>query len=242
MINFSIISVCYNCENEIDKTINSLLKQDYKDYEYIIVDGKSTDATLNKIVSYKDRFDKIRIISEPDKGIYDAMNKGIEAANGEYIYFLNMGDCFFSQDVLSYVASKLCTRKDFYYGNIQRGDKVIYHKKNIRKRDLIFREYMICHQSIFAKRESLERFSFDNTYKICADREWLITLLEHGGQGEYLDKIVALYDESGISGNLEKFTKDSLRIAKAHGGKKAIIIIKLKRFVGKVLKKVRGFF
>ena len=95
---------------------------------------------------------------------------------------------------------------------------------------------MVCHQSIFAKREVLLHNPFDISYKICADREWLITLLENGGQCEYMEKVVADYDANGISSNLELFTKDSLRIAKRHGGKLCVFIIKVKRFVGKCVK------
>ena len=113
----SIVTICYNAESEIEKTILSVSKQLFKDYEYIIVDGKSNDKTMDIIERYSDKIDTI--ISEPDNGIYDAMNKGIDCAKGKWTIFLNAGDYFYNDEVLL----KLFTKLDIYenidvaYGN-----------------------------------------------------------------------------------------------------------------------------
>jgi Glycosyltransferases involved in cell wall biogenesis len=96
---FSIITVTYNAEKVIEKTIQSIVGQTYKNYEYIIIDGASKDSTLAIIDKYRDNVNKL--ISEPDKGLYDAMNKGIAAASGDYLCFLNAGDIFHERILFS---------------------------------------------------------------------------------------------------------------------------------------------
>lgn len=113
----SIITVCYNAENDIARTIESVLKQTFNDFEYIIVDGSSTDSTLNIVNSYKSSIQQI--ISEPDKGIYDAMNKGIKMANGEWVIMMNAGDQFASNTVLDEIFSSYIPDSiDFIYSDV----------------------------------------------------------------------------------------------------------------------------
>jgi glycosyltransferase involved in cell wall biosynthesis len=100
----SIITVCFDAEDDIEKTIQSVLNQTYNDIEYIIVDGKSTDGTMDIIKIYENRISKI--ICEPDKGIYDAMNKGIRAATGDVLYFLNAGDRLCDGNIIEKVAKE----------------------------------------------------------------------------------------------------------------------------------------
>lgn len=117
MNKISIITVCYNAENEIEKTIESVIKQTFNDFEYIIIDGSSTDSTLNIVNSYKSYIQQI--ISEPDKGIYDAMNKGIKMANGEWVIMMNAGDQFASNTVLDEIFSSYIPDSiDFIYSDV----------------------------------------------------------------------------------------------------------------------------
>lgn len=120
----SIITVCYNAENEIARTIESVLKQTFNDFEYIIVDGASTDSTLNIVNSYKSSIQQI--ISEPDKGIYDAMNKGIKMANGEWVIMMNAGDLFASNTVL----------EEIFSGNIPDYIEFIYSDVFVKNKNL----------------------------------------------------------------------------------------------------------
>ena len=112
---FSIITVVKNDEKNIKKTINSVLKQNYKNYEYLIIDGKSTDRTVDNIKRFKKKF---KLVSNKDKGIYDAMNKGIKLSKGEVIVFINSGDTFTKNALKFYIEEKISfVRLFFKFGN-----------------------------------------------------------------------------------------------------------------------------
>lgn len=233
---FSIITVTYNCESSIGHTIESLLAQEFDDYEYIVIDGLSTDRTLQIIEKYRNRIKNFTLISEKDTGIYDAMNKGIRISKGDYIYFLNSGDLFYSEEVLSCVNKITETNKDIYYGSMYRDNAIQKFPEALSDLFLIYEERMICHQAIFAKRDLLSKQLFDKQLRICADREWLIRALKSGASYYYMKNIiVGYYDVSGVSSVYTNFEKDSLIIAKKYAGNKAVLFIKLKRVIGQIL-------
>lgn len=232
----TVVTVCLNCEDTIESTIKSVLSQKYSNFEYLIIDGKSTDSTLKIIDKYKSN-NKIKVISESDKGIYDAMNKATKLASGEYIYYLNSGDYFENENVLENVAKKLETNLDIYYGNIRKNNIIEKYPSNINNFYLVFREKMVCHQAIFAKRKVLLDYPFDINLRICADRDWMIRCIKNKKDIYYMnDIVVANYDCNGQSSVYSKFNADSIKIAKKYGGFPAIIFIKIKRFFGKIIK------
>ena len=231
---FSIISVSYNCKDYVDLTLSSLLNQTYKDYELIIIDGKSTDGTLDEINKYKNQFTNIKIISEEDSGIYDAMNKGVKYASGKYVFFLNFGDTFFDGNVLEKIASKMCSNKDVYYGDIESQGKTIKQDGRFNLFNFIYQEGMVCHQSIFVKRTLLEKYPFDLKYKICADRDFLIKILKDNCSVEYVELTICRYDDAGKSSNLEVLHKDSDAVSYKWGGLKARLFIYIMRKLGRV--------
>lgn len=145
----SIITVVYNGAKSIEKTIHSVLNQTYKNIEYIIIDGGSTDNTIDIIKKYEGQF--FYWVSEPDKGIYDAMNKGLDAASGEWINFMNCGDSFFNNEVLSNFIKRGIQgypQKSFFYSDFYvengSGGKTYYeadhHKGNILHQSVIYRK------------------------------------------------------------------------------------------------------
>lgn len=167
-IKISIVTVCYNAISTIEDTIQSVLKQTYENIEYIIIDGGSTDGTINIIKKYSNRL--AYWISEPDKGIYDAMNKGIRVSSGDYINFMNSGDKFCNQECIANVIDEINVSKEVIYGDsfhIMHGNNKKYIKAN--KIDVITKRYPFCHQSTFTKTKYLKEHEFDITYKICAD-------------------------------------------------------------------------
>ena len=177
-IKISIITVCYNAEAVIEKTIQSVLNQKYQNLEYILIDGKSTDRTLDIIKKYANDI-RVKYLSEPDEGIYDAMNKGARMAIGEYIEFLNAGDILVEENIISSVVDRIVQcQADIVYGDI------LYEHSDGRVEKRIYGQFCaslfyyllgdcINHQAIFAKRDCFRQV-FDTSYQICADREWMI--------------------------------------------------------------------
>lgn len=232
----SVITVCYNCENAIKDTLLSVMKQKYTDFEYVLIDGASRDATIRIAEQYKDKIPNMRIISEPDHGIYDAMNKGAKIAKGEYVFFLNAGDIFVDETVLMQVGSSLNSGQDVYYGNVKKGEMIETYPAVLKKGYLIYREKMVCHQAIFARRRLLLKFPFDEQFKICADRDWLLKVLGAGASTQYMKDItVCCYAAGGVSEKYEDYNKDSLELARKYGGNFAVIFVKLKRLAGKAI-------
>lgn len=233
---FSIITVCYNAENSIEDTIKSLECQNFKDYEYVVIDGGSKDGTLSIIDKYRDKFEHVVVISESDNGIYDAMNKGICNSTGEYLFFLNAGDTFVDENVLCRVAELMTGNEDIYYGAVNRGGMPETYPEKISESWLVLREKMICHQAIFAKASLYRKNNYDTSLKICADREWLIKSLSEGATIKKMrDVTICNYDVNGVSSNFRNFDKDSMEIARRYGGKHAEKIIRIKRRIGKIL-------
>lgn len=181
---FTIITVCYNAEKCIVGTVQSVLQQTFCNFEYIIEDGVSKDSTLELATSLTQGNERVSIFSMPDQGIYDAMNKALDHATGEYIFFLNAGDRFCDDKVLERTSAFLDAHKaDIAYGNIVQLDG---EQKSVRNYGKLYRRKLfyltgdcICHQAIFGRRELFLKRKFDTNYKICADRDWQLFWLGH---------------------------------------------------------------
>lgn len=174
MMKFSIITVCYNAEDCIEATMKSVLNQNHTNFEYLVIDGNSTDNTLKIINKYKEDIDVI--VSEKDHGIYDAMNKGLKLANGQFVNFLNAGDSFCSNDILCLVNDKIkidtqVVSGDFNLLNLDTGlnKKIKTKKLNIKN---LKRDFSACHQAIFINCKIAP--SYDKSFKIRADYLWVI--------------------------------------------------------------------
>lgn len=202
---FSIVTVCYNAENEIEETIRSVLEQNYVDYEYVFVDGKSTDKTNIIINSYINAFKQkginIRCISEPDKGVYDAMNKGIYNAMGEWIIFMNAGDGFYNRQVLSKVSKliDLNSSVDILYGDTCVIDKNLYQIRRAGETEELLKHMPFFHQSVFVRKGLLRSTLFDINYKICADYNMFLGYKKSNKVFIYLNDIVSFFAIGGLS-------------------------------------------
>lgn len=181
---FSVITICYNAQATLEDTIQSVIAQTYHHVEYIIVDGASKDRTLSIINRYRDRI--TTVVSEPDKGLYDAMNKGLRLATGDYVCFLNAGDSFHEDDTLQqmvHTLRELTELPDVLYGETALVDAEGHF---VRMRRLqapehltwhSFRQGMlVCHQAFFAKRTLAE--PYDLRYRFSADFDWCIRIMK----------------------------------------------------------------
>lgn len=204
-IKFSIITVCYNAENIIVPTIDSIINQKYNNYEYIIIDGLSTDNTIKIVSKYKNAFNKknveLYIVSEKDKGIYNAMNKAISLCHGDFVFYLNAGDCFYDEYVLNNVSNYINAKSLILYGDVVgvcgSGEKIIHSGK---AHELLWR-LPFCHQGVFTSKELLTSYKFDEKFKICADYDLFLRMFLDLGEYAFkkLDLKISYYDENGLS-------------------------------------------
>lgn len=201
----TVATVCLNAEKTIELTMQSVLNQTYPQIEYLIIDGKSKDRTLEIAGKYiNDK--RIRLFSERDKGIYNAMNKAIDLSTGDYIIFMNSGDAFCDNRVLEDMVPYL--QPDLVYGNVirktQGGDKLEkYHGKHKLMRLLLMGK-MMSHQALFTRIEIMKRHRFDERFKICADYDFIVRAKKNGCSMEYADRTVCIVDNiEGISSQAE---------------------------------------
>ena len=196
---FTIITVCLNSAKTIRRTFDSLLEQSFEDYEYIVVDGESTDGTLEIIREYEPKFQgRMRCISEKDKGIYDAMNKGIRMAKGEYINIMNSDD-WFEKDALKKIA-EVPGNPDVIYGCIRLffPESGAMDIQRIDHRRLI--ERPLFHQGCFIARKAHEKYGlYDLQYKVCADHDFLLKLYLSGLNFVAIDEIISVFSKGGFS-------------------------------------------
>lgn len=193
----TIITVCYNCKDCIGRTILSIKNQDFKKFEYIIIDGGSTDGTAEII---KANFEVVDFyLSEPDTGIYNAMNKGIGKARGEWVNFLNAGDIYASNDVLSRVAGELYPGVDVVYGdrNYVTGERS--YIQPARPVETIYEKMPFCHQAAFASTRALKQFAFNETYRFAADYDLFIRMYRSGRSFQKVNITVCDFLAGGLS-------------------------------------------
>ena len=196
---FSIIIPAYNCAESLKKTLDSIIVQNTDLYECIIVDGKSVDKTLDIIMEFKKRYpNNIKFISESDEGLYDAMNKGIKLAIGDYLYFIGAGDVLYP-DVLTNVSKYLVFNLEIVYGNVYMCHQKRFDGFERNKEDML--HSIICHQSIFYNKDIFVKHGlYDLSYKVYAD-----TVLNYKVFGDdliskrYINVDIAKYLGGGFS-------------------------------------------
>jgi glycosyltransferase involved in cell wall biosynthesis len=188
----SIVTITYNAEAVLQRTLDSVSSQTYRDIEHLIIDGASKDGTMDLVSRYKvrDRPYEVRAVSEPDKGIYDAMNKGLRLATGEYIVFLNAGDTLHDEKTLDMVASSLQPAANSQQPAVIYGDTNIVDDEGhfLRKRhlsvpdNLTWRSFkqgmLVCHQAFYARLDIARDIPYDLQYRHSADVDWCIRVMK----------------------------------------------------------------
>lgn len=217
----SIVTVVYNSEQTLERTIKSIIRQTFRDFEYLIVDGQSTDGTLSIIKKYEASIE--RWISEPDNGLYDAMNKGIDMASGTYIVFMNAGDEFYANDTLSKVLNT-SPDADVYYGNtvVTRFDGSVVGERRLKPpkqatwRSLCY-GMLISHQAFFAKKRIMPYY--DLNYHYSADFDWMIKVLRNAKTIVNTEMTLARFLDGGrTSQTIIPGLKERFRIMAKHYG------------------------
>ena len=200
----SIITVCYNSQDTIEETIRCVARQTYDNIEYIIVDGASTDNTLQIIDKYKDTINIL--VSELDTGVYNAMNKGIKTASGNLLFFLNSDDVFINESVVEkFVEEAKKNTAGLLLGNILMLNKYtgeMYYENHKIVDKIRLMTSSIFHPATFFKKEVFEKYGlYNENNKIVSDYEWYVNYLQTGGDYKYIDLPVSIFSLGGLSSN-----------------------------------------
>ena len=221
----SIITVVYNGENLLEGTIQSVLRQTYPNIEYLIVDGQSTDDTLSIIKKYGDKISKW--ISESDKGLYDAMNKSLDLATGDFVWFMNAGDRIFANDTVEKMVAQCTAETDILYGEVMLVDDARKHlgtRSELTTQKLptnlnfnsLRKGMVVCHQGFLPRRTLAKKYIIGN---LAADIDWVLNSLKHSRKNINTNLILAEYLQGGISKQQhQKSLKDRYQVLKNHYG------------------------
>jgi glycosyltransferase involved in cell wall biosynthesis len=218
----SIVTITFNCLKDLEKTFSNVISQTYQNIEYIVIDGGSQDGTVDFLQEHSKCFNYW--ISEQDNGIYDAMNKGIKAAKGEWIIFMNAGDLFFQANTIEQIAPDLNRSNDVVYGGVESiaDDRYGYRTSQLQPSDLslIWHQIPTCHQSVFVRRELQAKYPFDTSLIWCADHDFLARLYQLGHKFKEVPIIVAKFDATGGKARgLLTYTKERWSICRKYFGK-----------------------
>lgn len=245
----SIVTTTYNSANTIADTFESVLRQSHKDLELIVVDGASVDGTLDIIKEYEPRFEgRMKWISEPDKGIYDAMNKGIRLATGELVGILNSDDYYTSDDVLDIVTSTFAEKEekgehldavyaDVHYVTPTNPDKCVrYYSSAIFRTSRLKWGYMPAHPSFYCRKEVYDRcglYSLD--YKIASDFDMMVRMFHtHKIKAQYIPRDFVTMRTGGISTknirNRLRTTHEDVKACRVNGVYTNIVMVSVKYF------------
>lgn len=183
MAKLSVITVTYNAEKTLERTLKSVHEQSYPHVEHIVVDGKSKDATVELIRKYES--ESLKWMSEPDKGLYDAMNKAVEMSSGDYLCFLNAGDTFFSSETVERIMNSFdaALSPDILYGEtaiVDEKEKFLYMRRLSAPEALSWKSFkqgmLVCHQAFIVKRSLFE--PYDLQYSFSSDVDWCIRMMK----------------------------------------------------------------
>lgn len=238
----SVITVTYNAGKVIEKTMKSLEEQTFKDFEHLVIDGKSGDDTLAKIRSYD--LPQTKIISEHDKGLYDAMNKGLRNAKGEYVIFLNAGDAFHQADTLDDYARDAEEGYDIIYGDTVivdgKGNLIGPRHLSVPEK-LTFESFsdgmLICHQAFLVRKELAPEY--DLGYRFSADYDWCVKCIGKSQTNNYqnLHKVTIDYLSDGLTDkNKFKSLRERFNIMRKHYGL-STTLMKHSGFIFRALKR-----
>ena len=236
----SLITVCFNSEATIEETLKSVLLQKYDNYEYLIIDGKSKDNTLDIVKSYEKKFKgKLKYISEKDKGLYDAMNKGIKMARGDIIGILNSDDILSNNKVFDKIASTFKkTKCDGTYSNLYIMDYETMSKIErafISKKGNYKLGWYPPHPTLYLKKEVYDKIgNYNQDYRIAADYDFMLRIMKNNINLEYIDDVLVHMRSGGLSTNglkgYKKSYDESIKVLKHNNIKFPYIVNTIRTF------------
>lgn len=241
---FSIITVTYNASKVLGATLESVKEQSFTDFEYLVIDGASTDDTLALVEQAG--IPTARVWSEPDKGLYDAMNKAIDRSAGQYLIFLNAGDAFVTPETLACIAKKAQDHPDVIYGQTQLVDstgKVVGMRHLMAPEHLTWQSFrdgmLVCHQAFIARRELCPHY--DLNYRFSADYDWCIKVLKRSQSTAYVGDapIISYLSEGLTTENHKKSLRERYNIMCQYYGIVPTLLRHVKFACRHLLRKVR---
>ena len=207
MVKFSIVTINYNNLSGLKNTVESVIKQKFNDFEFIVIDGESSDGSKEYLQNNSSRF--TYWVSEKDHGVYHAMNKGLSKATGEFSLFLNSGDYFFDVGVLARVNKHINPTIDLVYGLIQwEGIEPLWNPRSgIQAFEMVFQS-LIPHQATFFKTKVIQTMEgYDESYKVISDWGLMISMIDQGYKTQKMDLIISICEAQGISGTYENLVQ-----------------------------------
>lgn len=212
----SIVTGVLNAATTIERTIQSVIGQTYSNIEYIIIDGGSNDGTIDIIKKYSDHISYW--VSEPDKGIYDAMNKGIERAKGEWINFMNAGDLFCTNETVTQISQHITSILNIIYGDtlLKYNNNLTNKYKKAKEFESIKYNIPFCHQSVFVQTELMKKMKFDLTYHYASDYDFFLKVFKNKlFKSKKVSIPISIYDMHGVSNGISSI-KEYFAIAQKH--------------------------
>lgn len=253
----TVATVCFNAESCIEKTLQSVGEQSYAQVEHLIIDGASKDSTLDIIRAYAARQDRrsVVLVSEPDKGLYDAMNKALMRAKGDYIVFLNAGDCLYDSDTLAKVARTACEQASeagelpaVVYGQtdiVDQDGNFLRHRRLQAPEHLSWRSFrhgmLVCHQSFYARTDLARQSPYNLSYRFSADVDWCIRIMRLAAERKLAlantHAVLCRYLAEGMSTRNHKASlKERFKVMRSHYGLFSTLIFHLWFLVRAVIK------
>lgn len=232
------VTVTYNAANVLQRTLDSVLAQDYPDIVHLIIDGDSKDGTQEMVNDYIERSNesgnghRIQLMSEPDKGIYDAMNKGLRSLDGDYVCFLNAGDFLPASDTVSRIAAAVAeSAPAVLYGDTDIVDaegRFLHHRRLAPPENLTWKSFrhgmLVCHQAFYARTDFAIATPYDQQYRYSADVDWCIRIMKAADKEKVplqnLHMVVANYTEEGQTTlHHRESLKERYRVMERHYGR-----------------------
>jgi len=237
----SIVTVVYNDKKHLEKTIKSVINQTYDNVEYIVIDGGSTDGAINIIKKYESKI--FHWVSESDNGIYDAMNKGINLATGQWINFMNAGDIFYSSETLQEVFYNQQYEAEIIYGDYLADHGYFTERVAAKNISQLWQGMAFCHQSAFISTQYHKKNKYSLRYSISGDFNFFYEAFQGGTRFQYFEKIVSIFACDGISSVVGAGAgRQNLRIINNYGYSIGHNFYYLFRFSYQIIKRFLNLF